>query len=260
MTVVVAFLCTDGVVVAVDSMLTSAIGTPAGALPIAHHTGRKVDVLAGQQVIAYAGDQGQGARFRIMAEGSHPLILQVAHAIDYPLRLTQSLIAQFQSTGIPANAIGVNTVLAYQHGARHHCCAFEGAIQPRLLDAHHFYVALGSGKLSADPFLKFLSDIFCPNGQPSVREAVFLATWAVQHVIDTNPGGVAGPIRIATLEQAAGGLAARDLPDTEIEEHRQAIESAAQALRSWRDSLQSGVAAQNVADPPAMAAAVLPQP
>jgi len=124
-------------------------------------------------------------------------------------------------------------------------------MQPRLLDRDHYYVALGSGKLSADPFLRFLADIFCQSEQPTVREAVFLATWTVQHVIDVNPGGVAGPIRVAVLEKDdAGSFIARELPDTEIEEHKQAIESAGEALRSWRSSIQSGTAAQGVPQPP----------
>lgn len=151
----------------------------------------------------------------------------------------------------------VNTVLAFPHGGVHQCCVFEGPIQPRLLDAHHFYVAIGSGKLAADPFLRFLVDIFCQSGQPNVREAVFLAAWAVEHVIHTNPGGVAGPIRIAVLEMdAAGQLIARELPDTEIEEHRQAMESAGDALRAWRDGIQSGAAADDASAPPEMPAAV----
>jgi hypothetical protein len=100
-----------------------------------------------------------------------------------------------------------------------------------------------------------LVDLFCPNGPPSVREAVFLATWTVEHVIHTNPGGVAGPIRIAALEATVGGaLAARELPDTEIEEHRQAMESAGQALRAWRDGIQSGTAAGDVPAPPELSA------
>jgi 20S proteasome alpha/beta subunit len=246
MTVVVAFLCTDGAVIAADSMLTSNMGQ----LPVAHHTGRKVAILGGNQVFAFAGDQGQGARFRIMADGSHPAITGTQHPIDYPIALTQSLMQQFHSTGI-GGAINVNTVLAFPHNGGHQCCVFEGVIQPRLLDQHHFYVAIGSGKLAADPFLRFLVDLFCPNGPPSVREAVFLATWTVEHVIHTNPGGVAGPIRIAALEATAGGvLAARELPDTEIEEHRQAIESAGQALRAWHDGIQSGTAAGDVPAPP----------
>ena len=246
MTVVVAFLCTDGVVVAADSMLTSNMGN----VPVAHHTGKKVSVLRGHQVFAYAGDQGQGDRFRIVADDLHAGVAQAAHAINYPLGLTQSIISQFHATGI-GNAINVNTVLAYEHGGSHQCCIFEGAIQPRLLDEHHFYAALGSGKLSADPFLRFLVDVFCQDGPPNVREGVFLATWAIEHVIRTNPGGVAGPIRIATLERTDDGAqAARELPDTEIEEHRQAIDSASIALRAWRDGIESGAAAEDVPPPP----------
>lgn len=246
MTVVVAFLCTDGVVVAADSMLTASMGN----VPVAHHTGKKVSVLRGHQVFAFAGDQGLGARFRIMADGSHDGIAQTAHAIDHPLRLTQSMISQFQATGI-GNAININTVLAFEHGGAHQCCIFEGPLQPRLLDEHHFYGALGSGKLSADPFLRFLVDVFCQGGPPNVREGVFLAAWAIEHVIRTNPGGVAGPIRIATLERTdVGALLARELPDTEIEEHRQAIDSASISLRAWRDRIESGAAAEDAPPPP----------
>lgn len=246
MTVVVAFLCSDGAVVAADSMLTSSVGN----LPIAHHTGRKVDVLAGQQIFAFAGDQGQGARFKIMADGIHGQISGTNHPIDYPLALSRLMVAQFQSTGI-GNAINLNTVVAFEHGNEHHCCIFEGQIQPRLLDTHHFYAALGSGKLSADPFIRFLIDVFCQSGPPNVREAVFLAAWTVEHAIHTSPGGVAGPMRIAVLERSdAGHYNARELPDTEIEEHRQAMESAAQALRDWRDAIQTGKAASDVPPPP----------
>ena len=85
----------------------------------------------------------------------------------------------------------------------------------------------------------------------SVRSASALATWTVQHVIDVNPGGVAGPIRVATFgTDADGNFVARNLPDDEIAEHQQAVESAAQALRTWRDQLQSGAAADDAPDQP----------
>jgi len=246
MTVVVAFHCSDGVVIAADSMITPSIG----GLNIGHHHGQKISILPGPQIFAIAGDIGQNARVRIMAEGSHGMIAGTQHAIDFPLTLTQSIIQQFTATGIN-KSIEASPVLAYVHAGIHQCCVFEGALQPRLLDEHHYYSAHGSGKLSADPFLRFLTDVFCPNGRPSVREGIFLAAWTVQHVIDVNPGGVAGPVRISTLERDAGGaFVARNLPTNEIEEHIQAIESAATALRKWRDELQSGQAADDAPAPP----------
>ena len=247
MTVVVAFHCPDGIVIAADSMITPAMG----GIGVGHHHGRKIEVLPGPQLFAFAGDQGQAARFKTLAELQHTGIAGLTHALEYGLALSMGIVKQLASTGITGNAIGTNTILAFAHGNSHHCCMFEGQLQPRLLDEHHFYAALGSGKLSADPFLRFLVDIFCPNGRPSLREAIFLATWTVQHVIDTNPGGVAGPIRIATFSaDGTGGFQAIELPDSEIAEHQQAVESAAAALRKWRDEIQSGHAADDAPEPP----------
>jgi hypothetical protein len=252
MTVAIGFLCSDGVVIGVDSMLTPSMG----GMAVGHHKARKIEVLPGLQVYAFAGDQGQAHRFKFLAEANHALLTQKVHPIDYPLALTCDLIAQFAATGIN-NAIDVNTLLAFPHKGIRQCCVFEGAMQPRLLDLDHYYMALGSGKLSADPFLRFLVDIFC-NGPPTVREAIFLTTWAIQHVIDTNPGGVAGPIRIAVLENFHKQWQARELPIDEIAEHQQAVESAACALRTWRDELQSGKAAEGTPEPPAAPSARSP--
>ena len=248
MTAVVAFLCTDGIVVAADSMLTPSIG----GVNVGHHKGLKVEILSGQQVFAFAGDQGQGARFRILADGNSSLAASQNHPIDYALALTQALVTQFNATGI-GGAIGVNTVLGYIHNNMHYCSVFEGLIQPRLLDNNHYYVALGSGKFSADPFLRFLVDTFCTSGQPNVREAIFLATWVIQHCIDTASGGISDPIKVGILEKdITGNYVGRHLRDDEVENHLQAVESAREALREWRDKLQSGAAAAGVPAPPSM--------
>jgi len=82
-----------------------------------------------------------------------------------------------------------------------------------------------------------------------VREAVFLSTWTIDHVIRTNPGGVAGPIRMALLEVKNGIASARELSATEIGEQEQAIASAAKVLRDWRD-LISGRVEQDATLPP----------
>jgi hypothetical protein len=246
MTVTVAFLCNDGVVVGVDSMLTPSLGN----IPVGHHKGRKLHILTGQQICGIAGDVGLAARFRALADGSGGGLASVAHPLQFGLGLAQAMANQLAATGLGNTNIDLGTILAFPHGGHAHCCAFLGRVQPWFLDVDHYYVALGSGKLSADPFLRFLTDTFC-NGPPSVREAVFLTTWTIQHVIDTNPGGVDGPIRIAALENSNNQWTARELPQDEIAEHQQAIESAGEALRRWRDQMQSGEAAEGAPEPPA---------
>jgi hypothetical protein len=56
--------------------------------------------------------------------------------------------------------------------------------------------------------------------------------------------------RDAILEKPDNQWAARELPEDEIAEHQQAIESAGEALRRWRDQLQSGEAAEGAPEPP----------
>jgi hypothetical protein len=164
--------------------------------------------LSGNQIFAFSGDQGQAARFKIVA--SHENINTNPFAINYPLSLSNAMVQSFGLTGIAADKIGVNTVVAYPYNNAHQCCVFEGAIQPRLLDANHYYVALGSGKTSADPFLRFLDDIFCQRVQPKVKDALFLSVWTIQHVIDTTFGLVDGPIRVVVMERnGTGALEAR---------------------------------------------------
>lgn len=234
MTVAIGFHCHDGIVVGADSMLTPSIG----GINVGHHKGQKVHILTGDQIFAFAGDHGQASRFQIMADASADQIAPAGHPILYAINISSSMIAQLRSTGIEPNQIGFNTLLGFEHQGAQQLCVFEGPIQPRLLDQRHYYTALGSGKLSADPFLRFLADIFCYHGQPSVAEAVFLTAWTIQHVCETNPGGVAGPTRIAVMErQPGGGYQSRLVSDNEVDDQGQLITSARQALRDWRDSL-----------------------
>lgn len=233
MTVAIGFYCHDGIVLGADSMLTPSMG----GINVGHHKGEKVHLLAGNQLFAFAGDQGQAARFQIMADGSHHMAGTAAHPIDFPLNLTNSIVQQFVNSGV-GNQINVNALLGFQHGETHQLCAFEGMVQPRLLDPAHYYVALGSGKLSADPFLRFLVDIFCVDGPPSVAEAIFLTAWAIDHTCETNSGGVAPPTRIAVMErQDDGSYHCRSLSENEVDDQGQLIASARQSLRDWRDGM-----------------------
>lgn len=255
MTVAVTFLCPDGVVIAVDSMLTPFVGT----LGVGHHTGRKVYGLPGEQLFAWAGDLGLCMRFKTLVEmnpaslgmpvgplvpgAPPPARVPFPRPLDYGLLLSQSINGQFNATQVP-NRNDAACFIAFAHNGQPQCCAFTGGLQPFMFDTDHYYMALGSGKLSADPFLGFLVDVFCSGRRPNVREAIFLATWTVKHTIDTASGGVAPPIRVGVLESVDEGFRARELPDPEIDEHVQAVKSGAQALREWRDAIQSGEAAE----------------
>jgi hypothetical protein len=213
-----------------------------GNMGVGHHTGRKVYTLPGDQVFAWAGDLGHAMRVKLIAEAYPAHAAGYANPFAYPLDLSQAINSQFTQTQVLDRTLTACFV-GFPQGGQAHCCVLTGGMQPLLFDQDHYYMALGSGKLSADPFLKFLVDIFCCNAIPTVNQAAFLATWTVQHSIDTTQGYVAGPICVAVLETTDAGLTARELSAEEIETHKQSKADAEQALRDWRDQIQSGEAA-----------------
>jgi hypothetical protein len=144
----------------------------------------------------------------------------------------------------------VRVMIAFPHASGAQCCVFENNVQPRILDEHHHYVALGVGKMSADPFLRFLDDIFISDwSKLTLNEALLLSIWTVDHVIKTNPGGVAGPIQLATLSIDNGSAVSKEYEQNEIQERMASIGSAEDALRAWRDVV-SGATTPGNAIPP----------
>jgi 20S proteasome alpha/beta subunit len=230
MTVVVGFHCSDGVVIAVDSMITPSMGNAA----VGHHHGQKVFAVGADQLFAFAGDQGLAQRARYIVEQNPPTPVSV-HPILHAAHIYAQTAQQFQLTAVGMQNVNLNALIAFVFNGAHQCCMFGGSFQPMTLDANNFFAALGSGKQFADPFLRFVADTFCNNGQPTVKEARFLATWVVQHVIETNPGGVAGPIQMAVLSRnAQNHFEAKELAADDVLEHLEAVREAGEILRAWR--------------------------
>jgi 20S proteasome alpha/beta subunit len=232
MTVVIAINCQDGVVIATDSMITNSIGS----LATAETKGKKLYELPNNHLCAFAGDQALAARFRGVVE--HGVIPQQAQGsafpLDYVTNTTFQMIQHFNATSLTA-PYNLNCILAFDHRGSHQCCFFDSAMQPRLLDADHYWTSLGSGKQYADPFMAFLTGLFCDK-QPTTGEAEFLATWALDHVIETNTGGVNGPIRVATLiRQTDATYKVEFLAKEGIDQQMEAIEDAKKALVDWRN-------------------------
>jgi 20S proteasome alpha/beta subunit len=90
------------------------------------------------------------------------------------------------------------------------------------------FVAMGIGQPIADPFLAFLKRLLWEKTVPTLGEGRLAAVWTINHVGLTNPGGVGGPIQLATLSAKEGKVTI--LSDNDVQEHLQQIGSAERAL------------------------------
>jgi hypothetical protein len=87
----------------------------------------------------------------------------------------------------------------------------------------------------------FLRRVFWGRGQPSLSLGLFSVVWTLRHAIDVSPGGVNGPIQLATLTLDANGTPrAEMLDEEEIEAHEAASEEAEADLARFEDTLEGG--------------------
>jgi hypothetical protein len=84
-------------------------------------------------------------------------------------------------------------------------------------------------KQIADPFLAFLRKILWKEKQPTLAEGRLIAAWTVRHVAETNPGGVALPLQMASLTVKTGKSTIEPMEDPA--EHFQQIDATEAALR-----------------------------
>lgn len=171
--------------------------------------------------------------------------------------MASAAINDFASTRAPQGQYGA--LVAFRTGRELHLCEFAVAdMQPELKTNQLWYVSMGGGQSIADPFLALMRKVFWKDAMPTLAEGIFATVWALQHTIEVNPGGVNGPIHLATLTWKDGNVGgtqiARLLDPGEIEQHLESMASAEKHLAGFRDLV--GGAAAAARDLPALPKAV----
>jgi 20S proteasome alpha/beta subunit len=208
-TLIVGVLCRDGVVMASDSAATYAAS---GMHTIGQQSMTKVRALGNSVLYASTGAVGMS---QIIADGiesqwaamrkSNPSPEQVMVTISKDiyerckhLFHSASMLAQAGVRHAPAE-VSCRSLVAVPVLNKPCLFQFGETGAPEQVTEQLCCVALGSGQPIADPFMAFMKKILWPDCPPTLAEARLVAAWTVQHVVQTNPGGVAGDAQIATL-------------------------------------------------------------
>src|SRR3954469_24120529 len=237
MTSIVGVLCRDGAVIGTDSATTFG-----GRNRTIEQRTEKLDIVGDEIILAGAGQLGLRQRFRdIVEEAWRKDFLKKSRPIDLGKYFSATTLQDFGSTRAPQGAFGA--MLAFPHQTAPFICTFDPEhFQPELIEERLWYDSMGSAKPITDPFLALMRKAFWTSGPPLVHDAIFAVTWALEHAIEVNPGGVNDPIRIAVLERQGRSLKARLLSDDELLEHKQNVAAAYNALRKFRDRQASAEA------------------
>ena len=233
MTLIVGIRARDGVVLGADGAAT--FGTASSSTirqPV-----RKLSIVRGQAVVGVSGPVGLGQRIiaeieeiwksKGLANSTPPQAMtQLRQMVWEHIKMEIEVAAVAQKIpGTPAAMSAVSqTLVAIPCAGRACLFQFDPQGAPEEATEDLPFVAIGSGQTIADPFLAFLRRIFWRDRLPNLSEGVFATLWTLQHAIHTSPGGVSGPIQIVVAERSKkSAVVARELSESELEEHREAI-------------------------------------
>jgi hypothetical protein len=224
MTIAIGLYCSDGLVIATDSAIT--VATHDGATT--EMKAPKIFHLMDDVIFAYSGNFSMAERIRrrlasygfreitlIMNLGLRPLranydrsvqpervsflpgwLEESATADDLGDRICTEFEKMFSKYVIdPMKGVDCTIMLGIIFNETPELILFSGGFKPQFYSRDYFYVAHGSGKQFADPFMSFLQNT-CDIKTLKVEHARLLSYWIIDHVIEANTGGVRGPVQL----------------------------------------------------------------
>ena len=239
MTVLVGILASDGAAIAADRQVTVGhVGLPM----------LKIAPIGGDSLVASSGSLALGQKIRTVFETHHaelkagpyaehlPAMEQAVRVAVTPM-LQMAERTRYVIPGAENNALVCSLAcIPFADGLRLCHVDWDGSIY--CLNENLPYVTAGSGKINADPFIRFIWDVFWPEPGhlPPLREAIFAAYWTVQMNIEYQSTGVGIGVDVWTVNRNAdGSYAAAETDSTRLEPSGMFIESMKQAMRAQRD-------------------------
>ena len=213
MTVIIGVICKDGAIIGSDSSATFA----AGNVRTVEQKTKKVILIDDNKIMCGTGEVALSQRFeQIIQRYWRDNDLSLKSQIDIAKELYNITFTDFKQTNSNFNQFGA--CLSFYHNGSFCLCEFPWqTFLPEFKTESLWYVSMGSGQPITDPFLGFVRKIFWEDKQPSLNEGIFGTIWALNHVIDVNPGGIGNPVQIGVLDNSA--KSAKLLTERELEEH-----------------------------------------
>ena len=189
----------------------------------------------GQIIMATTGSVGLAQRLQQIVQANCDSET-FAHSgfVDIGVEVCKNAVYNFSLTRVPAGSIGA--LLAFWGKDGPGLIEFGQAdFQPEVKNEDIWWVSMGSGQRIADPVLALLANGFCSDGPPRLSTGIFMTTWALRHVIETNTGGIKEPMHVAVMRQDPTGVfRAEMVTEAELGEHDQNVDSVYAYLGRYR--------------------------
>lgn len=266
MTLLVGVLSPEGVVIATDRQVTHG----AMGMPTIGQAGTKVQIIrSGSALYASSGAIGMGQQIGAALDklgGSFDVRTCVGFLPDLSQAARSIILPAFGAAAAAVQVLGHQAAQSdalcggllasrWADGVKLVELSPQGGCEVLTLESVPF-VCLGSGKNNADPFLRFLWDVYWAKKPPTLREAILAGYWTVRVVTQLRTSGVGCGVEVFTVTESKGKAVTEKLPEAALEEHGDFIAAVEDAMRGVRDGMTKTAAAPTppVAEPPVPAA------
>ena len=215
---------------------------------------QKLTILCGENTTAIVGGSGfhgHSQRFEnIVKRIMHNENILEADAVDIGREISKHTRADFGETLSTEEALKLYpfTSLMAIHSksgdeVRAQLIEFVDILQqPEVKLKDNWFVSIGSGQKIADTLLGLMRKIYWDNQPPNLKGGIFMAHMALKLACDLASGGIAPPVKLATLSQTKKGEPiARELTEEELQESLSAVENALDYYRKFPNLLHEGV-------------------
>lgn len=244
MTLIIGIKCSNGIVVGADGAAT--LGDVTGLKTVLQPVA-KLSVIRDEVIVGLSGPiglsqlycDGVNEAWDTLRNERGPEVcrkLRVCFLKDAEITLRVAVLAQQVMGATARGDILHHTLIALATRGSPHLIQFDYQCAPEMATDDLPFVAIGSGQSIADPFLAFLRKVFWKDRLPSLSDGMFAIMWTLRHAIETAPGGIAGPIQMATLEITGGQPLAKILTPQDLREHNEMIDAAETNLKEFRQA------------------------
>lgn len=239
--------CTDGVVIGVDSMTTSAMGpNPLVQSPNAE----KLQLVGNKAILACTGSVGLAQRVKIVADEMWTKKLFTSSGMSTATNLAGRVLTDFGSSHLqkhPQLGISFGALLAMVVQDVPYLVEFDSVgFQPELKEGNLFSVTMGSGQMLADPFMAFVKRVLWKDKMPDVERAKIGIYWALNYTCGQAVGGVGGALKLGVLRKQGVDWTASIQDTQEQAQYIDALESQFSLDKLFKEAKAS--------DPPKFAA------
>jgi len=238
---IVGICCTDGLVLGADDAAN--FGTVSH--PTIRTAYKKIRIVSDVAAISVASTTGVLQQYEdVLASNLAGDTLRAIRPVQAMNRLRDGFVetanVQFQVATLIQHEAGTRAwescvaevLVATEVAGAYRLYHFDAHLAPQEVTPELPFIAIGSGRLTADPFIAHLRRIYYPERNPDLALGVMTAAWVLKHAEETGAPGVGKGRQIVTLQGYGETRRVQQLTREQLQEAYEFIDRTEESMRS----------------------------